>query len=175
MFCSTEKSDSSKNEWDSGLLLSSVQLLLWSLDIYSPEGRPEGCRLNTSQTQHSAPRAFKSIALSCHSQPGRIWVSRSVPPLRCPLECITCHRLWQPGQKEWAVSDVMFSPTLASWPAVSFSLQMVLRWLIPIRYISAGVTSMMNDPAAIYTVYIYMWNGAGCGLITESTRLANIQ
>lgn len=59
-----EKSKRSKNEVDSRLPLGSVgtiQLLLWSLDIYSPEGWPEGHFLNTSQTQHSAPPAIKSI------------------------------------------------------------------------------------------------------------------
>lgn len=56
-----------------------------------------------------------------------------------------------PGRRNEPYLMWCFLPRLPLGLQWVFLLQTVLRWLIPIRYISTGVTSMMNGPAAKYT------------------------
>ena len=53
------------------------------------------------------------------------------------------------SQKEWGVSDGLFSPTPASWLALNFPHKMVLRCLIP-NCLSTGITSMINRKTEKY-------------------------
>lgn len=87
-YSAAQKSESSKNELDSGLLLSSVgtvQLLLWSLDIYSPEGWPRGLLLEYSS---NAAQCTSCHQKHCIELPQSAWQDLGVtvsPPSLLPI------------------------------------------------------------------------------------------